>query len=124
MTSRLDVLAISPSTSPAAQPTASLHRVPWGGFPDFTGTISWLPLLALLPELLRSPSLPGTIAWPLFALWGQTTPQSLDDFARGTRAALSTKDMTRPPRFLGDPCVHAPLLDPGGPPLPRLAGNE
>ena len=31
---------------------------------------------------------------------------------------LCTVEKTRPPRFLGDPCVHAPLFDPGGPPAP------
>ena len=31
---------------------------------------------------------------------------------------LSTVEKTRPPRFLDDPCVHAPLFDPGGPPAP------
>ena len=27
-------------------------------------------------------------------------------------------EKTRPPRFLDDPCVHAPLFDPDGPPTP------
>ena len=31
---------------------------------------------------------------------------------------LPTVERTRPPRFLDDPCVHAPLCDPGGPPAP------
>ena len=31
---------------------------------------------------------------------------------------LITVEKTRYPRFLGDPCVHAPLFDPGGPPAP------
>ena len=44
---------IYPSRSPAIRSTASLHRVPWGGFPDFNGTISELRLLALHPASLR-----------------------------------------------------------------------
>ena len=31
---------------------------------------------------------------------------------------LISVERTRYPRFLGDPCVHAPLFDPGGPPNP------
>ena len=31
---------------------------------------------------------------------------------------LIAVEKTRPPRFLDDPCVHAPLSDPGGPPIP------
>ena len=31
---------------------------------------------------------------------------------------LITVEKTRYPRFLDDPCVHAPLSDPGGPPAP------
>ena len=34
-------------------------------------------------------------------------------FIAATRAA-SPVETTRPPRFLGDPCPHAPLSDPGG----------
>ena len=31
---------------------------------------------------------------------------------------LSSVEKTRPPRFLDNPCVHAPLSDPGAPPAP------
>ncbi len=31
-------------------------------------------------------------------------------------------ESTRPPRFLGNPCVHATLFDPGGPLTPRHDG--
>ena len=53
MTSRLDVLAICPSQSPTARSAASLRRVPWGGFPDFPGTISGLRPLPARPASLR-----------------------------------------------------------------------
>ena len=46
-------------------------------------------------------------------------------FPRGPGPLLSRRprrlisvERTRPPRFLGDPYVHAPLFDPGGPPAP------
>ena len=45
-------------------------------------------------------------------------PVGLDHFYRGARAA-SLRWRRRDPRFLDDPCVHAPLSDPGGPPPPR-----
>ncbi len=35
-------------------------------------------------------------------------------------ACLKKVGGTRPPRFLGNPCAHAPLFDPGGPITPRL----
>ncbi len=34
-------------------------------------------------------------------------------------AALLRMECSNPPRFLGDPCVHAPLFDPGGPTVPN-----
>lgn len=35
-----------------------------------------------------------------------------------------TVEKTRPPRFLGDPCAHAPLSDPGGPLKPSPYGSS
>ncbi len=49
-------------------------------------------------------------------------PEDLDHFYRGARTAFSSVERTRPPRFLGNPCVHAPLLDPDGPPTPGHHG--
>ena len=46
MTSRPKVPVICPSASSIIRPAASLRRVPWGEFPDLTGTISRLRLLA------------------------------------------------------------------------------
>ena len=36
--------------------------------------------------------------------------------------AASPVETSRPPRFLGDPCLHAPLSDPGGPHAPDRLG--
>ncbi len=49
---------------------------------------------------------------------GGTTLRDLGLFYRGARAAFSPMETSRPPRFLGDPCRHAPLSDPGGPLMP------
>lgn len=38
----------------------------------------------------------------------------LGRFLRGARTAVPGKERLSPPRFLGDPCVHALLSDPGG----------
>lgn len=43
---------------------------------------------------------------------GRTTPTGLGCFLRGARAALHDKEQLSPPRFLGDPCVHAHALRP------------
>ena len=42
-----------------------------------------------------------------------------DYLSNGARAVISHRRVTSPPRFLGNPCVRAPLSDPGGPPYPR-----
>ena len=119
MTSRPNVPAICPSASSIIWSAASLRRVPWGEFPDLFGTISRLRLLAprraslrllrsALPPL-RPPSLPRS----------GTIPRGPGPFLSRRPRRLSTVEKTRYPRFLDDPCVHAPLSDPGGPPPPR-----
>ena len=35
---------------------------------------------------------------------------------------MLTVEKTRYPKFLDDPCVHAPLFDPGGPPSQAITG--
>ena len=48
------------------------------------------------------------------------TPRVVDPgpFLRRRPHRLSRKERMSPPRFLGDPCVHALLFDPGGTPAP------
>ena len=118
MTSRSSALAICPSASSIIRSAASLRRVPWGGFPDLAGSISRLRLLAprrASLRLLRS-ALPPLR--PCSFPRGRTTPRGPGPLLSRRPRRLSTVEKTRPPRFLGDPCVHAPLSDPGGPPSP------
>ena len=113
---------MSPSSVPPQVPSSGrplpFRRVPWGRFPDLTGTISRLRLLAspraslrflrsALPPL-RPSSLPR----------GATTPRGPGLLLPRRPRRLSSVEKTRPPRFLDNPCVHAPLSDPGGPPTP------
>ena len=64
-------------------------------------------LRSALPPL-RPPSLPR----------GRTIPRGPGPLLPRRPRRLTTVEKTRPPRFLDDPCVHAPLFDPGGPPTP------
>ena len=113
---------MSPSSVPPQVPSSGrplpFRRVPWGRFPDLTGTISRLLFLAspraslrflrsALPPL-RPSSLPR----------GGTTPRGPGLLLPRRPRRLSSVEKTRPPRFLDNPCVHAPLSDPGGPPAP------
>ena len=111
--------SIFPSESPTARSAASLRRVPGGGFPGLAGTIRGLRLLAARPAALRSPSLGGTTSCALFAPSGTGTPRGRDCCLPRPSVPPSPVETTRPPRFLGDPCPHAPLSDPGGTPDPR-----
>ena len=125
--SRLNVLIVFPSRSSVDQPPPSLHGVPWGEFPRFIGTIQRLRLLASPPRFVAftqqfhpappcsfPTSMDATLAGPGLLL------------SRGARtAALQCRmESTRPPRFLGNPCVHAPLFDPGGPLTPGQIGES
>ena len=113
---------MSPSSVPPQVPSSGrplpFRLVPWGRFPDLTGTISRLRLLAspraslrflrsALPPL-RPSSLPR----------GVTTPRGPGLLLPRRPRRLSSVEKTRSPRFLDNPCVHAPLSDPGGPPAP------
>ena len=64
-------------------------------------------LRSALPPL-RPPSLPRS----------RTNPRGPGPLLPRRPRRLSSVEKTRPPRFLDDPCVHAPLFDPGGPPVP------
>ena len=82
----LNVPAIFPSSSTVNSVPPSLHRVPWGEFPCFTGNMRYSDSLSPIP--------PRSVA---FAQQYQLVE------TRG------------PPRFPGGPhCIHALLSDPGG----------
>ena len=71
------------------------------------------------PSRLASfPSLGTTTASPLFAPRGVTIPRRPGPLLPRRPRRLSSVEKTRPPRFLDNPCIHAPLSDPGGPPTP------
>ena len=114
MTSRLDVLAICPSQSPTARSAASLRRVPWGGFPDFPGTISGLRPLPARPASLRClrSAVPPVAPFAPRSRGAAPGPGPLLPRRPGR---LLTVETGRYPKFLGDPCLHALLFDPGGP---------
>ena len=122
MTSRPNVPAICPPASSIIRSAASLRRVLWGEFPDLVGSISRLRLLvprraslrclrSALPPL-RPPSLPRSRA----------TPRGPGPLLSRRPRRLITMEKTRYPRFLDDPCLHAPLFDPGGPLTPGHYG--
>ena len=111
---------MSPPSVPPQAPSSGrplpIRRVLWGECPDLIGTISRLRLLAprraslrflrsALPPL-RPPSFPRSRA----------TPRGPGPLLSRRPRRLCTVEKTRYPRFLDDPCVHAPLFDPGGPP--------
>ena len=117
MISRPNVLIIYPSKSPIVRSTASLHRVPWGGFPDFRSTISGLRSLAFPPTALRCLRLVVPPRCPVSLPGLEQRPGPGPLLPRRPRRLLKV-EKTRSPRFLGDPCLHATLLDPGGPLTP------
>mgnify|MGYP000143256834 CR=1 FL=1 len=117
MISRPNVPVICPSRSPIIRSTASLHRVPWGGFPDFRSTISGLRLLAPRPAALRCLRLAVPPVAPLRSP-GRGNSQGLDYLLPRRPRRLLRVEKTRSPRFLDNPCLHAPLSDPGGPLTP------
>ena len=127
MTTRLNVRIIFPSRSSLDRPPPSLRGVPWGEFPRFIGTIQRLRLLvsplcfvAFTQQFHPAPpcSFPTSV--------GATLAGPGPFLSRGARTAtlLFRMESTRPPRFLGNPCVHAPLFDPGGPLTPGQIGES
>ena len=118
MTSRPNVPAICPSASSIIRSAASLPPGPWGGFPDLTGTISRLRLLAPRRASLRFLRSALPPLRPLRSPQSRTILRGPGPLLSRRPRRLTTVEKTRPPRFLDDPCVHAPLFDPGGPPTP------
>ena len=113
---------MSPSSVPPQVPSSGrplpIRRVPWGRFPDLTGTISRLRLLASLRASLRFLRSALPPLRPSSLPRGGTTPRGPGLLLPRRPRRLSSVEKTRPPRFLDNPCVHAPLSDPGGPPTP------
>jgi hypothetical protein len=67
---------------------------------------------ALAPHLW--PSLGATLRLVLFAPAGWTFTDRPGPLLSRCPRRVSLKERLSPPRFLGDPCVHALLSDPGG----------
>jgi hypothetical protein len=101
---------------------SDLARVLSGEFPALLSTISRLRRLsrhrAALRRLRLALPCPRSRSLPLRL----TAPTGLGSFYRGARTAFRRKERMSPPRFLGDPCVHAVLFDPGGAPAPGRSG--
>ena len=113
---------MSPSSFPPQAPSSGrplpICRVPWGKFPDLTGTISRLRLLAPRRASLRFLRSALPPLRPLRSPGAGRFPRGPGPLLPRRPRRLCTVEKTRPPRFLGDPCIHAPLFDPGGPPVP------
>ena len=111
-----------PSVPPQAPPPG--RPLPSAGslqvrFPGFISTIDRLRLLASPPASLRSlrSALPP-LAPPFAPPGPDALPEDPDHFSPRRPRRVLTVEKTRPPRFLDDPCLHAPLFDPGGAPAP------
>ena len=89
MTSRPNVPAICPPASSILRAAASLRRVLWGEFPDLTGTISRLRLLAPRRASLRFLRSALPPLRPLRSPRAGRLPKGQDHFYRGARAASS-----------------------------------
>ena len=113
---------MSPPSVPPQAPSSGrplpLRRVLWGEFPDLIGTYQPTPTSRLPSRLTSFPSLGTTTASPPSLPRGRTLPRGPGPFLSRCPRRLSSVEKTRSPRFLDDPCVHAPLFDPGGPPAP------
>ena len=118
MTSRPNVPAICPPASSIIRSAASLRRVLWGEFPDLIGNYQPTPTSRPPSRITSFPSLSATTAPPFSLPRGRTIPRGPGPLLPRRPRRLITVEKTRYPRFLDDPCVHAPLFDPGGPPNP------
>ena len=124
MASWPNVPAICPSGSSTARSSASLHRVPSGQVPRLLRYYRRLRLLASPRASLRllHSGLPP-LAPPFATTRRDALPVDPDHFSPRRPRRLCTVEKTRPPRFPDDPCVHAPLFDPGGAPAPGPFGT-
>src|SRR3954454_360584 len=98
------------------------RRGPSGRFPHFTGRIEELRLLSSRPGpasvVPRRPVLPPR-SFPSLRPAASALPAAWGCFT-GVPFASSEAEALRPPRFLGDPCPHAVLSDPGRASVSRL----
>jgi hypothetical protein len=120
MLARPKVRDICPARGSSDRSAASLPRVLWGEFPALDGTISRLRLLIRHPAALRCLRLavPCVVPCSLPPPGHRCGGPGLLLSRRPHR--VSRREHMSPPRFLDDPCVHAPLSDPGGVPKPGL----
>ena len=105
---------------PMVRSAASLRRVPWGRFPDFSGSISELRLLAAHPAALRCLRLAVPRVCPVraadaFASRGSGPPPGPGRICmaavRVPRLRWRRRDL---PGSWATHRLHAPLSDPGG----------
>lgn len=113
----LQVTDIFPSDGSITPVSPSLHRVPWGEFPDFIGTVRDSDVCH------PSHALIAFTAWYLAPLHCSFRPASsgkprpawrIGQADRRTPHLFEHEEMTDSPRFLGNPCTLAVFSDPGG----------
>ena len=124
MGSRLKVRGICPSGSSVHRPPPSLHGVPWGRFPRFSGTMQRLRRLVSPPRFVAFARRfhPDASSFAPCE-HGRHAPKARTISSAAPVDRFSRMESTRPPRFLGNPYGHAQLFDPGGPAGPRQRGT-
>ena len=112
--------------SSSGEPSCSAKAVAMPGHRSWWSlSMVWIGVCigaAMLPRLII-PAVYGRIIPTCNpTLWLNGYTERFGITTHGQLDALYTRDeplpKTRPPRFLDDPCVHAPLFDPGKPPTP------
>ena len=118
MTSRPNVPVIFPPARPIIRSAASHLPGPLRRVPRPHRYYQPTPNSRPPSRITSFPSLSTTTVSPSFAPSGLDVSQGPGPLLPRRPRRLITVEKTRPPRFLGDPCVHAPLFDPGEPPAP------
>ena len=118
MTSRPNVPVIFPPASFIIRSAASHPPGPLGRVPRPHRYYQPTPTSRPPSRVTSFPSLSATTAPPSSLPRSRTIPRGPGPLLSRRPRRLSSVEKTRYPRFLGDPCVHAPLFDPGGPPTP------
>jgi len=99
-----------------------LARVPGGQVPRGQRSY-WLTKTAPPPSRRASlPSLGGTLPCVLVRSHRADTDRQAWAFVLRCPNRIARKERRSSPRFLGDPCAHALLFDPGGAPTPGQYG--